>query len=80
MLLLIYTIIALFLLYLALKLVFFVLGVCFRVLGAVFGTGIIQEYFRDVGPVFAWILKVSAVTLLAAAAYELVVVGAMGVN
>jgi len=80
MLLIIYTIIALFLLYLASKLVFFVLGVCFRVLGAVFGSGIIQEYFRGVGTVFAWILKVSAVILLAAAAYELVVAGANGVN
>jgi len=43
MLLLIYAIIALFIIYLALKLVFFVLGVGWDILGAIFGNGIVQS-------------------------------------
>lgn len=43
MLLLIYAIIALFIIYLALKLVFFVLGVGWNVLGSIFGNGIVQS-------------------------------------
>jgi hypothetical protein len=43
MLLLIYAIIAFFIIYLALKLVFFVLGVGWDILGAIFGNGIVQS-------------------------------------